>query len=103
MEDATVRFGSVDWASLKHSACVVDGDGQLVDEFEVAHDGAGLSALCRGFARARVRRVAIERPDGPVVDALMDAGIEVVVVSSRSVKALRQRYGTADQIGRASC
>jgi transposase len=95
MEDATVRFGSVDWASQKHSACVVDGDGQVVKEFEVAHESAGLSALCRGFLRARVRRVAIERPDGPVVDALMDAGLEVVVVSSRSVKALRTRYGLA--------
>ena len=45
MEDATVRFGSVDWASLKHSACVVDGEGRVVNEFEVAHDGAGLSTL----------------------------------------------------------
>src|SRR5258708_22251492 len=95
MKDATVRFGSVDWASQKHSACVVDGDGQVVDELEVAHQSAGLSALCRCFLRARVHRVAIERPDGPVVDALMDAGLEVVVVSSRSVKAPRTRYGLA--------
>ena len=40
-------------------------------------------------------RVAIERPDGPVVDALLENGLEVVVVSSRSVKALRERYGTS--------
>ncbi|MEA2670105.1 MAG: hypothetical protein QOG45_325 [Chloroflexota bacterium] len=95
MKDATVRFGSVDWASQKHSACVVDGDGRVVDDLEVAHESAGLSALCRCFLRARVHRVAIERPDGPVVEALMDAGLEVVVVSSRSVKALRTRYGLA--------
>ncbi len=44
---------------------------------------------------AGARRVAIERPDGPVVDALLAAGLEVVVVSSRSVKALRERYGTS--------
>src|SRR5690606_24378469 len=42
-----------------------------------------------------VRRAAIERPDGPVVDALLEAGFEVVVVASRSVKALRVRYGSA--------
>ena len=36
-----------------------------------------------------------DRPDGPVVDALMDAGLEVVVVSSRAVKGLRTRYGLA--------
>ena len=45
--------------------------------------------------RAGAQRVAIERPDGPVVDTVLDAGLEVVVVSSRSVKALRERYGTS--------
>jgi len=95
MEDATLRFGSVDWASEKHTACVVDGGGKAVEEFEVAHDAPGLSALCRRLLRADAQRVAIERPDGPVVDALMDAGLKVVVVSSRSVKALRTRYGLA--------
>lgn len=39
--------------------------------------------------------MAIERPDGPVVDTLLGAGLEVVVVTSRSVKALRERYGTS--------
>jgi transposase len=39
--------------------------------------------------------VAIERPDGPVVEALLGAGFDVVVVASRSVKALRERYGLA--------
>lgn len=36
-----------------------------------------------------VRRVAIERRDGPVVDALPAARFGAVAVSSRSVKALR--------------
>ena len=44
---------------------------------------------------AGVARVAIERPDGPVIDALFAAGLEVVVIASRHVKALRTRYGTA--------
>ena len=95
MEHATTRFGSVDWASSRHAACVVDHAGTIVDQFEVPHTGAGLTDLCRRFRRLRVCRVAIERPDGPVVDALMGAGIEVVVVASRAVKALRERYGLA--------
>jgi hypothetical protein len=33
-----------------------------------------------GWPRAKVRRVAIERPDRRVVDALRDAHVEVVVV-----------------------
>ncbi len=41
-----------------------------------------------------MRRAAIERPDGPVVDALMNDGFEVVV-ASRSVKAFRERYSAS--------
>jgi transposase len=47
------------------------------------------------LARAGASEVAIERPDGPVVDALLDAGITVVVISPNQVKNLRGRYGSA--------
>lgn len=95
MKDRAVCFGGVDWATDAHAVGVVDEAGSLVDEFEVEHSGEGLSTLCRRLAKHGVRRVAIERPDGPVVDALLEHGLEVVVVSSRSVKALRERYGLA--------
>ncbi|MGH3658948.1 MAG: IS110 family transposase, partial [Micromonosporaceae bacterium] len=95
MHDPTERFGGVDWAMDGHAVAVVDAGGQAVNEFDVAHSANGLVDLCRRLANDGVRRVAIERPDGPVVDALMGAGFEVVVVSSRAVKALRTRYGSA--------
>lgn len=41
-------------------------------------------------------RVAIDRPDGPIVDALLAAGLKlVVVITPRQVKDLRSRYGAA--------
>ena len=95
MQDATARFGSVDWATRGHAACVVDAAGQIVDQFTVDHTALGLATLVRHFQHQQVRRVAIERPDGPVVEALLAADLEVVVVSSRAVKALRTRYGLA--------
>jgi transposase len=95
MHDSTGSFGGVDWATDAHAVCVVDGQGQAIVEFDVAHSAEGLAELCRRVQGAGTRRVAIERPDGPVVDALLDAGLEVVVVASRSVKALRERYGTS--------
>lgn len=95
MHDPTVRYGGVDWATDAHAVSVVDEAGAIVVEFDVEHTAAGLAELCRRLRTARVGRVAIERPDGPVVDALLEAGLEVVVVSSRSVKALRERYGIA--------
>jgi len=45
--------------------------------------------------QARRLRAAIERPDGPVAEALLDAGITVVVISPNQVKNLRGRYGSA--------
>lgn len=95
MHDPTSCFGGVDWATDAHAVCVVDVSGHPVEEFDVAHTAEGLGQLCRRLIKRGTVRVAIERPDGPVVDALMEAGLEVVVVSSRSVKALRERYGTA--------
>ncbi len=95
MHDPPHAFGGVDWATDAHAACVVDGGGRVIVEFDVDNTAAGLGELCRRIERAGVRRVAIERPDGPVVDAMLDAGLDVVVVASRSVKALRERYGTS--------
>ncbi len=95
MHDPTATFGGVDWATDGHAVCVVDPSGQSVTEFDIDHTAEGLSDLCRRLGKAHVGRVAIERPDGPVVDALLDADFEVVVVSSRAVRALRTRYGTA--------
>jgi transposase len=97
MQDAIahVYFGSVDWAAKSHAACIVDATGHIVDQFNVEHTAAGLATLVHQFRRQHVARVAIERPDGPVVEALLEAELEVVVVASRAVKALRTRYGLA--------
>jgi transposase len=39
--------------------------------------------------------VAIERSDGPLVEALLAAGLTVVVISPNQLKNLRSRYGSA--------
>ena len=40
--------------------------------------------------------MAIERPDGPLVEAMLDPGLRVVVITPRQVKALRSRYRAAE-------
>ena len=47
------------------------------------------------LGRHGVGEVAIERPDGPVVDTLLAADLVVVVISPNQVKNLRGRYGSA--------
>ncbi len=61
----------------------------------MAHTGAGLRELVAFLGGHGVGEVAIERPDGPVVDALLSDGLMVVVISPNQVKNLRGRYGSA--------
>jgi transposase len=70
-------------------------DGQVRARFDVSHTGSELRGLTRRLVRLGVGQVVIERPDGPVVQALLAAGLGVVVLPGRQVKALRGRDGAA--------
>ena len=86
----------IDWASADHAVCVVDAAGQVRARFSVTHDRAyGIGKLITGLRAAGVRETAIERSDGVLVGALLDAGLTVVVITSRQMKNLRSRYGSA--------
>jgi transposase len=88
-------FAGIDWASADHAVCIVDAAGAVADRFTVAHTAEGLKTLVQRLARAGVCEVAIERGDGPVVDALLAAEVTVVVITPRQIKNLRSRYGSA--------
>ena len=85
----------IDWARDDHAISVVDKRGREIVRCTVEHNAAGLRELLAVLDRAGVREVAIERPDGPVVHTLLDAGITVVVISPNQIKNLRGRYGSA--------
>lgn len=85
----------VDWARDDHAIAVVDARGREIVRDTVTHTAAGLRELLSLLRRAGADEVAIERPDGPVVTALLDAGITVVVISPNQIKHLRGRYGSA--------
>ena len=85
----------IDWATADHAVCVVDMAGRVTDRFAAAHDKAGITAIISRLRRDKVTEVAIERGDGPLVDALLAAGLTVVVITSRQVKNLRSRYTAA--------
>lgn len=85
----------IDWARDDHAIAIVDGHGLQVYRGTVEHNAAGLRELVTLLARTGATEVAIERPDGPVVDALLAAGITVVVISPNQLKNLRGRYGSA--------
>src|SRR4029077_3956003 len=68
----------LDWASEAHAICIVDPAGTICDSFAVSHDATGLGELVRRLRRYPELEVAIERPDGLLVDTLVVAGLAVV-------------------------
>jgi transposase len=92
---ATRVCAGVDWAKDDHAICVVDADGEVLDRFSVTHTAAGLRRMVARLLKTGVDEVGIERGDGPVVDALLEAGLTVLVIAPAQVKNLRSRYGSA--------
>jgi transposase len=85
-------FVGIDWAAEVHAVCVVDGTGRKVAAFTTSHTSEGLAGLIRRLARlgtAQDMPVAIERPDGRLVDVLLEAGHPVVPVKPNAIKAWR--------------
>jgi transposase len=88
-----LMFVGIDWASTEHAVCVLDQAGRTIRAFRIPHSAAGFNDLV-----ARLRRldapaelpVAIERPDGRLVDRLLEAGHPVVPVRSNAIKAWRE-------------
>ena len=89
------RFAGVDWASEEHAVCVVDDHGRILEGRRYRHNEPGIRALCARLVRLQVARVAIERPDGLLIERLLDAGLTVIAVHPNQVKAMRPRYSVA--------
>ena len=89
------RCAGVDWASEKHDVVVQEADGETVLEATFAHDERGIQALCRALVRLGVQLVAIERPDGLLVERLLDAGPRVLALHPNQVHAARPRFRTS--------
>lgn len=82
----------IDWAKDARRVCVSDGGGRRLVECSYAHDDAGLGALCRDLLARAVVRVALERPEGVLVDALAEAGLVVMAIHPNQVAAARARF-----------
>jgi transposase len=85
-------YAGVDWASEKHDVLVADPAGEKLLAATYAHDEQGLRALCRALVRLKVELVAIERPDGLLVERLLDAGLRVLPLHPNQVAAARDRF-----------
>jgi transposase len=74
---------------------VVDEQGRIIEGKRYSHNEPGIRALCARLLRLRVALVALERPDGLLIERLLDAGLTVVAVHPNQVKAMRPRFSVA--------
>lgn len=100
-------FVGIDWASRAHELCVVDGDGAIVESFGFAHSERGINEALerlRKLADPSELPVAIERPDGLLVERLLEAGHPVVPIHANAFHAARPRWegaGSKSDVGDA--
>jgi len=86
-------FVGIDWAAKTHAVCVLDQSGRQEAAFTVEHTATGFTGLTRRLAKLGEPSqvpVAIERPDGRLVDALLAAGYPVVPVKPNAIKTWRE-------------
>ena len=88
------RTAGLDLASEEHRLVVVDGEGRRLEERRIRHSEDGLETLLGRLRELQVARVAIEQPNGLVVDRLVNAGVAVVPVHPNQLAAARDRYRT---------
>jgi transposase len=86
-------FVGLDWAVETHAVCVINTEGQPLAQFVVEHSADGIRNLIARLAQFGDPfdvQVGIERPDGRLVDLLLEAGHPVVPVNPNAIKTWRE-------------
>lgn len=82
----------LDWAKDEHALCVIENSGRKIFEGRFAHQEGGINELCRSLVQMGVERLAIERPEGVLLERVLEAGITVLTIHPNQLKASRPRF-----------
>jgi len=89
-------FLGIDWADASFHVCVLDEAGQQVLNKQVSHQVEDLAEFGRWLLeqhQANIRLCAtIEKPEGRVVDFLLDHQVEVYPVNPKALDRARDRH-----------
>jgi transposase len=93
MEEQTTCSAGIDWAKDEHAICVLEATtGRKILEGRFAHQEGAINELCGSLVEMGVERVAIERPEGVLVERVLEAGIVVIAIHPNQLKASRPRF-----------
>jgi transposase len=96
-ESAFHFFVGIDWATQEHQVCVLDVQGEMVEERTIAHSGQAVSEFLHwllertGCTPASIA-VAIETPRGALVETLLERGLPVFSLNPKQLDRFRGRY-----------
>lgn len=86
----------IDWADMEHAVWVDDEHGAKVLERTVPHTPEGFADWGRWLNEQRAAGIelwaGIERPDGRVVDFLLDQGVVVYPINPKALDRARDRF-----------
>ena len=86
----------VDWADQEHAVWGIDEVGEKITARTVPHTAEGLSEWGRELDEWRAQGIelwaAIERPEGRVVDFLLDHGVIVYPINPKALDRARDRF-----------
>ncbi|MGH8938226.1 MAG: IS110 family transposase, partial [Actinomycetes bacterium] len=92
-ETPEVVYVGLDWAAATHAVCVMSAAGKVLAQFTIEHTSDGIASLIRRLAKhgdPSDLLVGIERPNGRLVDLLLEAGHPVIPVSPNAIKTWRE-------------
>jgi transposase len=86
----------VDWADEFHQVWVGDGEGKKVIEIKLAQKAEPMSEFGRWLDERRAQGVelsaGIEKPQGRIVDFLLDHGVVVYPINPKALDRARDRF-----------
>lgn len=92
-ETPEVIYVGLDWAAIVHAVCVMSAAGNVLAQFTIEHTADGIASLIRRLAKYGDPcdvQIGIERPNGRLVDLLLEAGHPVIPVSPNAIKTWRE-------------
>lgn len=92
----TRYYMGVDWADTEHAVWVDDETGGKVGALTIKHTATGLSEFGRWLHEHQAQGIAlwaaIEKPEGRLVDFLLDHGVVVYPVNPKALDRARDRF-----------
>lgn len=86
----------VDWSDQTHDVCVVEDNGKRITQRVISNTSESLSEFGRWLYECRAEGIllwaAIEKPEGRMIDFLLDHDVLVYPINPKALDRARDRF-----------